>query len=147
MAGPPGRDAGGIRGLVGLLTEHGGAIEADLQQFYGVTLSDLTVGRLTWRRLGVLVRQLPTESRVLAIMSRGTSAEWPVSDHLLALILDALHGANWQRGGGKSARPRPVRRPGTDTRSTYGRADRSPRETATYLAKFAPPPKGGPDGC
>ena len=146
MADLPGRHRGGIRGLVELLTEHGEAIEADLQQFYGVALSDLTVGRLTWRRLGVLVRQLPAESRVVATLNRGSSGEWPMSDHLLALILDALHAANWQRGGGKSSRPRPIRRPGAGTRSTYGRADRSPGETAAYLARFAPPPKGGTDG-
>lgn len=28
------------------------------------------------------------------------------------MAVDALHAANWQRGGGKSKRPKPIPRPG-----------------------------------
>lgn len=34
-----------------------------------------------------------------------------MTDHLLAEAVDALHSANWQRGGGKGNKPDPVKRP------------------------------------
>jgi hypothetical protein len=42
----------------------------------------------------------------------GESADWSVTDQLLALIADLLAAANWQRGGGKGTRPKPLPRPG-----------------------------------
>lgn len=36
---------------------------------------------------------------------------WGESEELLASILDVLQGANWQRSGGRGARPTPVKRP------------------------------------
>jgi hypothetical protein len=41
----------------------------------------------------------------------GRSAHWGVQEHLLATVADLLAGANWQRGGGKGQRPKPVPRP------------------------------------
>lgn len=35
-----------------------------------------------------------------------------MTDHLLAAVVDLLAGANWQRGGGKGRKPKPVKRPG-----------------------------------
>jgi hypothetical protein len=65
---------------------------------------------------------------------------WSLSDHLLAHIADANRGANWQRGGGKGSKPKPIPRPGTDHRRTvrHGHTDRSPAEVAAYLAQFSP---------
>jgi hypothetical protein len=37
---------------------------------------------------------------------------WRLEHHLMAMIIDLLAGANWQRGGGKGSRPKPVQRPG-----------------------------------
>lgn len=45
----------------------------------------------------------------------GDASLWDTSDHLLAGIYDLLAGANWQRSGGKSARPKPITRPGART--------------------------------
>lgn len=45
----------------------------------------------------------------------GESADWGVTEHLLAAAVDALNGANWQRGGGKGKHPKPVKRPGAKT--------------------------------
>lgn len=47
-------------------------------------------------------------------LSRVTDGEgWTVTDHLLATVIDALHAANWQRGGDEHAtKPRPWPRPG-----------------------------------
>lgn len=56
-----GVDAGGIVGVATLLAEHGGAIEADLQRFYGLHLGDFP-SPLTARRLDVLLKHLPPEA-------------------------------------------------------------------------------------
>ena len=42
----------------------------------------------------------------------GEDAEWSLTDHLLALVYDALAMANWQRSG-KGERPKPLPRPGS----------------------------------
>lgn len=42
----------------------------------------------------------------------GASFEWDSPTYLLAAIFDAVNWANYQRGGGKGARPKPVARPG-----------------------------------
>lgn len=65
---------------------------------------------MTWRRLGVLVRNLPPSSR-LARLQHGDSVRWSDNEHLLAGIFDLLAGANWQRGNGKGSRPKPIKRP------------------------------------
>lgn len=41
-----------------------------------------------------------------------TESQWTTTDHLLAGVLDALNGANYQRGGGRGSKPKPVPRPG-----------------------------------
>lgn len=72
---------------------------------------------LTWRELGVLVRQLPRTSR-LAVIRHGEDAEWSLADHLAALAVDALRVGNWQRANEglekykQSRPPEPIERPG-----------------------------------
>lgn len=110
---------GGIVGLYRLIQEHGEAVEADLQHHYQVALTDLG-RRLSWRRLLVLIRHLPPSSSV-AVLTHGP--QWATGDYLLAAAVDALHGANWQRSGGKGSRPKPIPRPGDKSRAkTYGNA-------------------------
>jgi hypothetical protein len=75
-------------------------------------LSDLVAGRLSWRRLCVLVDELPRDSATARSMF-GEAAEWGHAEHLLAAAVDVLQQANWQRAGNRSApRPKPLRRPG-----------------------------------
>lgn len=136
MARVPRDVQGEIARLHRLLTEHGEAIEADLQQFHGIALSDLTTGRLTWRRLGVLVEELPPGSALAARLN--PSMRWSNTEHLLAALVDLAANGNWQRGGGKGRKPKPIPRPGKSTGRRIGRTNRSPREVATYLARFAP---------
>lgn len=45
----------------------------------------------------------------------GVDSAWSVTDHLLAVVADALHGANWQRSGGKGSQPEPIPRPADAT--------------------------------
>lgn len=56
------------------------------------------------------IRHLPRDSP-LGVALHGEAARWGVAEHLLATAVDALIGANWQRGGGKGPRPKPIPRP------------------------------------
>lgn len=58
----------------------------------------------------MLIRHLPRDSPY-GVAINGEAARWGVTEHLLAGAVDALLGANWQRGGGKGQRPKPVPRP------------------------------------
>lgn len=139
MGQVPGSRPGGIAGLVALLREHGAAIEADLQRYYGERLSDITTGRLSWRRLRVLITGLPSSSSLFRAVN-GAAAEWSTSDHLLALTVDALQIANWQRSadGSKGRRPpKPIARPGVqDSRAIGNTEGHSPAEVRAQLARY-----------
>ena len=52
------------------------------------------------------------QGSAIARCELGESAFWTVDTHLLAGVLDALNGANFQRGGGKGKKPTPIPRPG-----------------------------------
>ncbi len=100
------------------MDEHAEALEADLLRFYGVDLLDWHRGRLSARRLTVLVKHLPRESAVHRAQA-GESAEWGVTDHLLAAVVDQLAVANWMfatvhqdEDATPEPYPEPVHRPG-----------------------------------
>jgi hypothetical protein len=56
------------------------------------------------------------------------------------LIVDRLSLANWQRGGGKGRRPKPVSPLARAKQVTYGKTDRSPEEVKAMLARYGPTP-------
>ena len=58
-----------------------------------------------------MIVYLPPDSATMRAVL-GPPDPWGLAEHLLAVIADALHGANWQRGGGKGKRPKPIPRPG-----------------------------------
>jgi hypothetical protein len=76
----------------------------------GLRIDWLGTGRLSWRDLLVIVRQAPPTSR-LAVALVGEAAQWTIMDRLLARLIYAVEAGNWQRGGGKGHRPRPIRIP------------------------------------
>lgn len=88
------------------------AVEAELIKV-GLRLRWLCDGtdRLNWRDVQVVILEADQGSAI-ARYELGESAFWTVDTHLLAGVLDALNGANFQRGGGKGKRPEPVPRPG-----------------------------------
>jgi hypothetical protein len=76
--------------------EHGDELEADFLEFFGVDLLDLWRGRLSLRRVGVLIHSLahkPGRSSWLAAVDE--SAVWSVNDYLLARVSDALELSNY----------------------------------------------------
>ncbi len=83
-----------------------------------------------------MVLHTPIDS-AYAHAALGEQASWSLDAHLLALVIDTLRTANWQRGGGKGRRPQPIRRPGTAGRR-LGRTDRDPQEVRAYLDRLRP---------
>lgn len=84
--------------------------------------------RLSWRRLGVLVRHLPHDSAIARAV-HGEQADWGPVEHLLAGVIDRLEVANWQRanhGAKKAAQskpPKPMPRPGQAQKQQARRTD------------------------
>lgn len=74
-------------------------IEADLQRYYGVALTDLWAGRLSLRRLRVLLEHLPPDSgTAYAITGNdpGPLRGWKLGDALLGRLVDELASYRWQ---------------------------------------------------
>ncbi|MFJ1597741.1 hypothetical protein [Streptomyces sp. NPDC088261] len=63
-------------------------------RYYGTDLLDWHRGRLSSRRLAVLVQHLPRDSAVAREL-HGESADWSVTEYLLAHVADQLAEANW----------------------------------------------------
>ena len=124
---------GGRAGLHRLLSEHGEALEADLHRYYQLDLLDLFRGRLSWRKLAVLVRHLPLDSATVQAQLGFLPASR--TEHLLYGLLDASQLANWQRAAvntKKSQRPpapKRLQRPGE-------RSTAPARPTVTDLRDF-----------
>ena len=78
------------------------AVEAELIKV-GLRLRWLCDGtdRLNWRDVQVVILEAD-QSSAIARCELGESAFWTVDTHLLAGVLDALNGANFQRGGAKA---------------------------------------------
>ena len=135
----PGRAGPGIAGLIAFLRDHGGAVEADLQRYYGRDLADLTTGRLSWRKLSVYLAGLPPESATAREVG-GPDLEWGLTEHLLAFIGDGIQVGNWQRAARPHSKaPAPIPRPGLATSGDrVGKTTRDPDEVRAYLARFAP---------
>ena len=101
---------GGIRGLLDELKAHGEAITHDLIR-YGWLRTD--VGRrMGWREFWHWLRWLPPTGECAYWRSKKPRSWWVTPDlQLLAGVLYAVEGANWQRGGGKGSPPKPVKFP------------------------------------
>jgi len=81
-----------------LIREHGDALEADLQRHYGIDLLDVYRGRLSLRRLRVLLRGLPPDCRTLRAISDVDEAldQWSLPVALLGRVLDELAALRWE---------------------------------------------------
>lgn len=92
--------------------DHAGALNYDLMRM-GLRLRDTGTGALTWGDLRDVIKY-GREDTALALEQNGAAVLWSITDHLLATAVDALHNANWQRGGGKGLKPKPIPRPGVE---------------------------------
>jgi len=102
-----------------VVEDHAGAINYDLMKI-GLRLRQLGTEALSWGDLHDYVRYGNADT-ALALERQGPAVLWKITDHLLAVVADALHAANWQRGGGKGQRPTPLPRPGVeDAGATFG---------------------------
>lgn len=122
MAGRGVPERGGILDLAELAfsDEYGPAVEADLIR-EGLRLRWLTEGcdRLSWRDLQVHINSCARDrgSRLFEAINPHL-VDYTPDTELLAAILHALQGANWQRGGGTGPAPKPLERPKRPTSSS-----------------------------
>lgn len=105
--------------VVRVVQEYQDELEADLFEFFGIDLLDLWRGRLSLRRVGVLINSLmkkPGRSTLLEAMDERT--RWGESDYLLARISDALELSNYlyfkanAEDSDDLEQPDPIPRPG-----------------------------------
>lgn len=82
-------------------------MEADLLRYYGLDLwPELTGPRLTWRRLRVLIEQLPPDAAVVRAQL-GDKARWDVAEQLLARTCHLLELQLYQAADPKKRGPAP----------------------------------------
>ncbi|MFC9649206.1 hypothetical protein [Streptomyces sp. NPDC056937] len=84
-------------------------------------LLDWHRGRISARRLAVLIEHMPRDSAISHAL-HGDAAEWTVTDYLLAAAVDHLAAANWMfaavntdENADPPEAPIPVPRPGAPT--------------------------------
>ncbi|MFC4501749.1 MULTISPECIES: hypothetical protein [Streptomyces] len=71
-------------------------LEADLLEFFGVDLLDVWRGRLSLRRVGVLIDSLMRKNgRSALLMAMDERSSWSDTDYLLARVSDALELSNF----------------------------------------------------
>lgn len=77
----------------------------------------------------------------------GDSVDWSVDSYLLARVAHLLAGANWQRSGGRGAKPKPIKPPDGKRSSRKSRTERG-KDTAKRLRNLGllpghakPPPR------
>jgi hypothetical protein len=97
-----------------MVAVHGDNLEVDFARYYHLHLGLLGSGELTWRRFRNLVRGLPAESLYVRGLpdhqrvspTKPDIGRWPLTDQLLANLIDLTSLANWQRGGGQNQKPK-----------------------------------------
>jgi hypothetical protein len=83
----------------------------------------------------VVVKHLPRSSALVREIE-GEAQVWGLTEQLLAAAVDALNGANWQRGNGKKAdKPKQIPRPGVEQEKKYGGEAVSMEEMAERLER------------
>lgn len=93
-------------------------------RFYGLDLLDLGTRRLSWRRLGSLLRFLPREAATVQEVV-GDDATWSDQEYLSALLVDSVTHLGWMftqvHFKNPPRKPPPqVRRPGDRTTTKDG---------------------------
>ncbi|MFE9660312.1 hypothetical protein [Streptomyces sp. NPDC005955] len=96
-------------------------LEADFLEFFNMDLLDLWRGRLSLRRIGVLIQSLMSKpGRSTLLMAMDERAKWTERDYMLARVSDALELSNYfflkanvdESDAGDLEIPPPITRPG-----------------------------------
>ncbi|MGW6597910.1 hypothetical protein [Streptomyces sp. NPDC055036] len=119
-------------------------LEADLLEFFQVDLLDLWRGRLSLRRLGVLINSLMAKTgRSTLLRAMDERSEWSESDYLLARISDALELSNFLfiKANSEDAQdlemPDPIPRPGQpEPQQPKPDEFSSPRELTDFFGRM-----------
>jgi len=83
----------------------------------------------------VILKHSPEDS-AYAVATGGESAVWSTTDHLLAVVANALMIANWQRSGGKqSDMPELIERPGSTPKNNHYGTAMPLHELIEFLAR------------
>lgn len=99
----------------------------------GRSLDDLGSKKFSWVDLRAIIRHSGSDT-AYGRSAAGTAAGWGIGEYLLAIVADRLAGANWQRGGGKGSRPRPLPRPTSDENTKkYGHGTMNADELDSFL--------------
>lgn len=117
------RDAGGIRGLLRLLEEHGEAVEYDCLT-HGFRLEEVGLS-FSWRDLRTLVTRWGGLPGTALYRSAHGHEGWSDEAHLLALLVDSVawldyHQIKLANPKNNPKKPEPVPRPGDKPKSKYG---------------------------
>ena len=75
-------------------------------------MADYFAGRMTHRRMSVLVRNLPRESALIRQAYPDLANAWSTTEHQLADIATSLRLRLYQAGGAKGKKPDLLRPPG-----------------------------------
>ncbi|MEV0151531.1 MULTISPECIES: hypothetical protein [unclassified Nonomuraea] len=96
-------------------------LEADLARFYprdADQLPEFWAGRMSWRRLAVLVENLPPEAVTTQLEDQAGVTRWTQDTELQAAVVDELRTWRWEyamsnspKNAAKPPRPDPFPRP------------------------------------
>jgi hypothetical protein len=85
-------------------------LTADLQRYFGGTLTTFRRAGLPAREVAAFAANLPRDGAVAWAINPQAAAWSKLDTHLLAMQVDALNGANWQRAGKRGGKPKPLPR-------------------------------------
>lgn len=121
---PPGRGHqwdGKLLELAALLIRRHDCLEADLARFYprdADQLPEFWAGRMTWRRLAVLIQNLPAEAVTTQMEDPAGVTRWTQDTELRAAVVDELRTWRWEyamsqtpKNAAKPPQPEPFPRP------------------------------------
>lgn len=76
--------------------------------------------RCTWGEFRAYIGHLPPGAALWRVLD--SPRQWGWVEHLLAAIEARSSQGNWQRGGGKGQRPKPMKPPGKANQQQFGTA-------------------------
>ncbi|GCD99863.1 hypothetical protein [Embleya hyalina] len=130
-------------GTVRAIDRFGDELEADFLEFFGIDLLDLWRGRLSLRRVAVLIKALGLKNgRSNFVAAVDESTTWSTTDHLLARVSDALELSNFMfikansDGSNNLDPPSPIPRPGAPAAPAPPQEFASGAEVSEFFARM-----------